>query len=310
MQDYLWVEKYRPKKVSDTILPEKLRQTFQTFVDNKNIPNLILSGGPGCGKTTVARAMLEELDCNYMVINGSLNGNIDTLRNDIYQFASSVSFKGGRKYVILDEADYLTPNTQAALRNFTEEYSKNCGFIFTCNFKNKIIEPLHSRASMVDFKFTKDEKLEIIKQMYKRFATILKQENVTFDKTALAELIKKHFPDFRRMLNELQRYASTGAIDSGILVSFETEQFKVLLTHLKEKDFTGTRKWVAENSDVNDEEVYAKFYDVANDVFLTKSIPQLVLILAKYSYQSAFVSNRDINLAACLVEIMAECEFK
>lgn len=307
---FLWVEKHRPSKVRDTVLPEELKKTFQRFVDDKNIPNLILCGGPGCGKTTVAKAMLEELDCDYMVINGSLNGNIDTLRNDILQFASSVSFKGGRKYVILDEADYLTANTQAALRNFTEEYAKNCGFIFTCNFKHKIIPPLHSRCSVVEFKFNKDEKIDLAKQIFKRLIDILTEEGVGFDKKVLIELIKKYFPDFRRMINELQRYSSTGMIDSGILSTMDEKTISTLMSYLKEKDFTNTRKWVHENADINDDDVYNKLYEVSSNYIVPKSIPQLVLIIAKYSYQAAFATNREINLAACLVEIMIEIEFK
>lgn len=308
--DFLWVEKYRPKKIDDTVLPEKIKQNFRKFISEKNIPNLILSGGPGCGKTTIAKAVLEELNCDYMVINGSLNGNIDTLRNEILQFASSVSFKGGRKYVILDEADYLTNNTQAALRNFIEEYSRNCGFIFTCNFKHKIIDALHSRCSFIEFKFNKDEKVELVKQIYKRIVYILNKEKVKYDKTVLAELIKKYFPDFRKLINELQRYSSSGEIDTGILTTLDEKSIQTLFGYLKSKDFTSTRKWVHENSGMNDEDIYSKLYETAVNYVDAKFIPQLVLILAKYGYQSAFAANREINLAACLVEIMMEVGFK
>ena len=217
LDQYLWVERYRPKKIADTILPIDLKQTFQAFVDQKNIPNMILSGSAGVGKTTVARAMLEELGCDYIIINGSMNGNIDTLRNDILNFASAVSFSGGRKYVILDEADYLNPNsTQPALRNFMEEFAKNCGFILTCNFKNKIIEPLHSRCPVIDFRITKKEMPKLAAQFFKRAISILDENGVTHDKQVVAAVIEKHFPDWRRVLNELQRYSATGSIDSEI----------------------------------------------------------------------------------------------
>lgn len=311
MEDFLWVEKYRPKKVKDVVLPEKLKETFQKFIDDKNIPNLLLSGRSGCGKTTIARALLEELDCDYMVINGSLNGDIDTLRNQILQFASSVSFKEDcRKYIILDEADYLTPKTQAALRNFMEEYSGNCGFILTCNYPHKIIDPLHSRCSSVQFKFTKEENIDFVKQIYKLVTTILLKEKVTFDKKVIVELIKKFFPDIRKMVNELQKYSGVGTIDSGILNQMDEKIIHSLMGYLKDKDFTNARKWVHDHSEINDEEIYTKIYETGQNYIASRSIPQLVLILAKYSYQAAFAANQEINLAACLVEIMVECEFK
>ena len=308
---FLWVEKYRPKTIADTILPEGLKKTFQQFVDQKNVPNLLLTGSAGVGKTTVARAMLEELGADYIVINGSMNGNIDTLRTTIQNFASSVSFSGGRKYVILDEADYLNANsTQPALRNFMEEYSRNCGFILTCNFKNRIIEPLHSRCSVVEFKLAKKDLPELAMQFMKRVRMILTTENVEFDKEAVAAVIMKHFPDARRILNELQRYSATGKIDSGILVNLSEESFKKLLGYMREKNFNSVRKWVGENSDMDTTELFRKFYDQASEVMTANSIPQLVLHLANYQYKSAFVADHEINLVACLTEILADCEFK
>lgn len=308
--DFLFVEKYRPKTVSDTILPSDLKATFQQFVDQQNIPNLILSGGPGVGKTTIAKAMLEQLHCDYIVINGSMNGNIDTLRNEIQQFASSVSLQGGRKYVILDEADYLNPNsTQPALRNFMEEYSKNCGFILTCNFKNRIIEPLHSRCSVVDFTLKNSDKVALAAEMFKRACTILTQENIEFDKKVVAEVVKKYFPDNRRILNELQKYGSCGKIDTGILSNVQDVSIKNLTSALKEKNFTEVRKWVAQNSDADSSEVFRTIYDASSEFLTGSSIPQLVLILADYQYKAAFVADPEINMTACLTEIMVNCEF-
>lgn len=308
--DFLFVEKYRPKTVSDTILPAELKATFQQFVDQKNIPNLILSGSPGVGKTTIAKAMLEELHCDYIVINGSMNGNIDTLRNEIQQFASSVSLQGGRKYVILDEADYLNPNsTQPALRNFMEEYSKNCGFILTCNFKNRIIAPLHSRCSVIDFTLKNSDKVALAAEMFKRACTILTQENIEFDKKVVAEVVKKYFPDNRRILNELQKYGSCGRIDTGILSNVQDVSIKSLTSALKEKNFTEVRKWVSQNSDVDSSEIFRTIYDAASEFLTSSSIPQLVLILADYQYKAAFVADPEINMTACLTEIMVNCEF-
>lgn len=309
LTDFLWVEKYRPKTIADTILPEQLKVTFQQFVDQKNIPNLLLSGGAGVGKTTVAKAMCEMLDCDYIVINGSLNGNIDTLRNEISRFASSVSLRGGRKYVILDEADYLTNNTQPALRNFMEEFSKNCGFILTCNFKDKIIDPLKSRCSVIEFKINKGDMAELAKQFMKRVMDILNVENVPYEKAVVAEVIKKHFPDWRRVLNELQRYSATGKIDTGILSNMRDVNLTKLVGYLKEKDYTNLRKWIGE-ADFEPNEFFRNLFDKCEEYVDKKSIPQLVLIIARYQYQNAFVANPDINLMACLTEIMVECEFK
>ncbi|NDG30732.1 AAA family ATPase [bacterium] len=311
-EEFLWVEKYRPKTISDTILPKQLKSTFQKFVDDNNIPNLLLTGRAGVGKTTVARAMLDQLDCDYIVINGSLHGNIDTLRNDILAFASTVSFSGGRKYVILDEADYLNPNsTQPALRNFMEEYSKNCGFILTCNFKNKLIEPLWSRCSVVEFKIPKEERPSLASQFFKRICSILEKEHVKFVEKAVAEVIQKYFPDFRRTLNELQRYAASGSIDSGILTNLADENFKGLIEAMKKKDFSGVRKWVGENNDIEPVVLYRKLYDTASTMLANNaSVAQLVMIIAEYQYKSAFVADQEINTTACMAELMVNMEWK
>lgn len=310
-EQFLWVERYRPKTIADTILPQSLKAVFQQFVDQGNIPNLILAGSAGVGKTTVARAMLEQLGCDYIVINGSMNGNIDTLRNDIKSFASSVSLTGGRKYVILDEADYLNANsTQPALRNFMEEFSKNCGFILTCNFKNRIIEPLHSRCSVIDFVIPNAEKPTMAAHFFKRVCNVLDDNNITYEKKVVAALIEKHFPDWRRVLNELQRYASTGSIDTGILSDISSDNINSLVKLLKEKNFTEVRRWVGLNSDLDTTTFFRKLYDAASDYLKPSSVPQLVLKLADYQYKAAFVADQEINTAACLTEIMVECEFK
>ena len=308
--DFLWSQLYRPKTIDQCILPTGLKTTFQQFVDNGIIPNMLLTGRAGVGKTTVARAMLEQLECDYMIINGSMNGNIDTLRTDISQFASSMSLMGGRKYVILDEADYLNPNsTQPALRNFMEEFSKNCGFILTCNFKNKIIEPLHSRCTVIDFKIPNNEKAKMASQFMKRCKGILEVENIEFSDAVLAELINKYFPDWRRVLNELQRYSATGKIDSGILSNLGDESFKQLFEFLKAKSFSNMRKWVGENSDIETSVLFRKIYDTASQYIKPASIPQLVLIIGDYQFKAAFVADPEINIVACLTMIMTECEF-
>lgn len=310
MDEFLWVEKYRPKNINDTVLPEGLKQTFKSFIQQGNIPNLLLTGPAGVGKTTVARAMLEEVGADYIVINGSMNGNIDTLRNDIQQFASTVSFSGGRKYVILDEADYLNANsTQPALRNFMEEFSRNCGFILTCNFKNRIIEPLHSRCSVVEFKINKDDMPRLAANFYKRVKGILENENIDYDKAVVAELISKHMPDWRRVLNELQRYSVNGKIDSGIFVNLQDENLKTLIGYIKAKNFGEMRKWVGENSDTDSSQLFRKFYDQAYTYIKPNSIPELVVLIAKYQYQAAFVADPEINTAAFLTEIMVSLEF-
>jgi DNA polymerase III delta prime subunit len=312
VNDFLWVQKYRPKRVEETILPSSTKKMFQKFVDERNIPNLILTGRAGIGKTTVAKAMLEEINADYITINGSMNGNIDTLRHEIANFASTVSFSGGRKYVILDEADYLNANsTQPALRNFMEEFSKNCGFILTCNFKNRIIEPLHSRCSVIEFSIGKNDKAKIASQFFKRVTWILDQENVEYDQKAVAELIQTYFPDWRRVLNELQRYSATGKIDAGVLVNKSNDSIKELIDMMKSKSFTGVRKWVSENTDIDSAILYRKLYDVLPQYLdSASSVADAIIILAEYQYKEAFVANSEINRVAALATIMAEAQWK
>ena len=311
MQEFLWVEKYRPNTLSDCILPDELKNTFQEFVNQQNIPNLLLSGSAGVGKTTVAKAMLEELGADYIVVNGSLHGNIDTLRTEIMNFATTVSFSEGRKYVILDEADYLNPqSTQPALRNFMEEYSKNCGFILTCNFKNRIIEPLQSRCSVVDFLFPKKLAPSLAGSFFERVKIILEQEQVKYDEKVLVEIIQRHFPDWRRVLNELQRYSVSGIIDIGILSNSSQNAFKSLIALLKGKQFSDMRKWVAQNIDSDPTSIMRQLYDSSSEVIKANSIPQLVLLIGEYQYKSAFVADQEVNLVAFLTQVMADVEFK
>jgi DNA polymerase III delta prime subunit len=312
IDDFLWVEKYRPKKVSEAILPDSLKTVFQQFVDQDNIPNLILTGRAGVGKTTIAKAMLEEIDADYIVINGSMNGNIDTLRVEIANFASTVSFGGGRKYVILDEADYLNPNsTQPALRNFMEEFSSNCGFILTCNFKNRIIEPLHSRCSVIEFNIPKDEKQAIAASFFKRVCGILESEEVEYDKQAVAKLLQVYFPDWRRVLNELQRYSATGRIDAGILANKSDDNINTLIQMMKDKRFTDMRKWVNDNSDIDSAVLYRSLYDILPEkLSSTASVADSIIILAEYQYKEAFVANSEINRVAALATLMAEADWK
>lgn len=311
-EEFIWAQKYRPKKVSDTILPDEMKKVFQQFVDDGIVPNLLLAGPAGIGKTTVALAVLEEIGADYIIINGSLKGNIDTLRNEIMDFASTVSFEGKRKYVLIDEADYLNPqSTQPALRNFMEEFSKNCGFIFTCNFKNRIIPPLHSRCSVVEFKVTKKDKAKIAAQFFKRACAILKEEGVEYEKESVAMLTQTHFPDWRRVLNELQKYASTGKIDAGILSSTSSENISQLIGLMKAKKFTEVRQWVADNTDVDSNILYRQLYDMLPPKLgSTQSIADAIIILAEYQYKESFVANSDINRTAALATLMAEMQWK
>jgi DNA polymerase III delta prime subunit len=310
MEHLLWTEAYRPKTIADCILPERLKKPFQEYVNQKNIPNLLLAGGAGVGKTTVAKAMCEEIGCDYMVINGSDESGIDTFRNKIKTYASSMSLSGGRKVIIIDEADYLNPNsTQPALRNAIEEFASNCSFIFTCNFKNRIIDPLHSRCAVIDFGLKNDEKSEMAGQFFKRVSGILQSEKVEFEPKVIAELVKKHFPDFRRVINELQRFSKFGKIDTNVLSQIGDVSISEIVKHLKEKDFGSIRKWVA-TTDVDATALYRKIYDNLYDVLKPQSIPQAVVILADYQYKQAFVADQEINTVACLTELMVSVEFK
>ena len=309
-QTFLWVEKYRPQKITDCILPESIKKTFIEFVGQKEIPNLLLAGGSGVGKTTVARALCEELHSDYIIINGSEESGIDVLRTKIKQFASTVSLQGGTKVVILDEADYLNPqSTQPALRGFIEEFHKNCRFIFTCNFKNRIIEPLHSRCSVIEFKIN-GNKNQLAHEFMGRAESILKEEQIGFDDKVIAELIMKHFPDWRRVLNELQRYSVSGTIDSGILVNLAEVNLTELMSFLKKKEFGKVRQWVVNNIDNDPVKVFRKVYEKLYEYMKPESIPNAVIILGDYQYKSAFVADQEINLLACLTEIMSECRFK
>ena len=308
MEHLLWVETHRPQTIADCILPERLKKPFQEYVNQNNIPNLLLAGGPGVGKTTVAKAMCKEVGCDYMVINGSDENGVDVIRFKIKNYASSMSLAGGRKVVIIDEADYLTPNAQAILRNAIEEFSVNCSFIFTCNYKTKIIEPLHSRCAVIDFALKNGEKAAMAKDFFKRIQGILQSEKVEYDNSVVAEVVKKHFPDFRRVINELQRYAQFGKIDSGILSQIANVSISEIVKHMREKDFGSIRKWVAMGEyDANT--VFRQIYDALYDIMKPQSIPQAVLILADYQYKQAFVADSEINLVACLVELMGNCEF-
>ena len=311
--EFLWVEKYRPKTIEDCILPENIKKTFLDFLDKGEVPNLLLAGPAGCGKTTVAKALCNQLGADVYVINGSDEGRfLDTVRNNAKNFASTVSLSSESKHkvIIIDEADNTTPDVQLLLRASIEEFSNNCRFIFTCNYKNKIIEPLHSRCAVVDFSIKGKAKQEIAAAFFGRLVTILEQERVEADKKVLAELINNHFPDWRRVLNECQRYSVGGKIDSGILATFSDVAVNDLLQNLKGKNFTEVRKWVVDNLDNDTGVLLRRIYDTLYTALVPGSIPAAVLIIAKYQYQIAFVADQEINMLACLTEIMVECEFK
>jgi len=300
----IWVEKFRPKTIDECILPKSIKDEAKGFVAQGHFPNMLFTGTAGVGKTTLARAMCNEIGADLLVINASSENGIDTIRTKIAQFASTVSFSDSKKVTLLDEADYLTAQAQAALRNFIEEFAGNHSMIFTCNFKNKIIEPLHSRSAVFDFKIPSAERPELMTQFFKRVAEILVIENVEYDKKVVAEVVKKHFPDFRRCLNELQRYAASGKIDSGILLDFSTEAFSALIKSMKEKKFSDVRRWVAQNSDMDTSMLFRSFYDIAVEKMLPKSLPHVVLLLADYQYKSAFVADQEINTMAFFTEVM------
>ena len=309
--DFLWVEEYRPKTIDDCILPQSLKTLFQSFIEKGEISNLLFSGTPGVGKTTVAKALCEQMNCDWIMINGSEEGGIDVLRNKIKNFASTVSLSGGKKVVILDEADYLNPqSTQPALRGFVEEFHKNCRFILTCNFKNRIIEPLHSRFSNIEFRISPKDKGKLATKLFERVSYILKEQNIEYEEAVVAELIKKHFPDFRKLINELQRYSVSGTIDAGILVNVSDENLKTLVSHLKSKEFSNMRKWVVNNLDNDPVKIFRKIYDSMYTNLQPETIPHAVLIIADYQYKSAFVADQEINLVACLTELMSQVKFK
>ena len=311
METFLWVEEYRPKDIGSCVLPNNLKSTLTDFISEGNVPNLILSGTSGVGKTTAAKAMLDELGSTHMMINGSEESGIDVLRTKIKNFASTVSLHGGRKYIILDEADYLNPqSTQPALRGMIEEFHKNCGFILTCNYKNRLIPPLHSRCSVIDFNIPKSEKQQLAADFLNSAIEMLTNEGIEDEKKVIAELIFKHFPDWRRIVNELQRYSVSGTIDAGILVNISDVNIDELIHSMKNKEFTNVRKWVVDNLDMDHVRLYRYIYDHLHKFLDGSCVPHIVVILAEYQYKAAFVADQEINMLACLTEIMARGKFK
>jgi len=310
-KEFLWVEKYRPNTIEQCILPKDIKETFEGMVSNEEVQNLLLSGGAGCGKTTIAKALCNEMELDWIIINCSEDGNIDTLRTKIRNFASSVSISGGSKVVILDEFDYANAQSmQPALRGFIEEFSKNCRFILTCNFKNRIIEPLHSRCTNIEFRIPNSEKPKLASNFLKRIEYILGEEGIEYEEKVLVQLVMRHFPDFRKVINELQRYSVAGVIDIGILSRVGSIKINELTTAMKSKTFSDVRKWVVENLDNDQTRIFRKIYDGLYETMNAQSIPRAILILAEYQYKSAFVADQEINMTACLTELMIECEFK
>ncbi len=311
-KDILWVEEFRPSTIDELILPEGIKNTFRSIIGEDTIPNMILSGSAGTGKTSAAMVLCRELNCDYIIVNGSDEGRlIDTLRNKLTQYCSSVSMSGGRKVVIIDEADYMTPDSvQPAMRGFIEKFSSNCSFIFTCNFKNRIIEPIHSRCAVIDYGMSPSDKPLMAKQFMERCQYILKQKSVEYEDKVLIELVFKYFPDFRRILNELQRYSVSGKIDSGILLNISDANMNELVEALKSKNFKSVRTWVVNNLDNDPQKVYRKVYDKLYEKCDPSTIPQIILVIADYQYKSAFAADQEINLMACLVEIMSNAKFK
>jgi len=310
-EDFVWVEKHRPKTIDECILPKQMKDIFKGILKNEKIPNLLLCGKPGVGKTTVAKALCNELSVDHIFINGSEQSGIDTLRTTIKDFASTVSVFGNRKVVIIDEADYLTGHTQAALRSFIEEFSKNCTFIFTCNFKNKIKEAIHSRCSVIEFVIKKEDRMGLIEEFYKRVVSILKIEGVKFNREVVGRMILNNFPDFRRTLNELQKFSQINdEIDESVLAQIHDINIDVLYKALKGKKYGELRKWVVESLDNDQNQIYREIYDSLVDNLEAESVPMAVLIIADYQYKSAFVADPEINLLACLTELLRDCEFK